>query len=112
MSEELEAFHKTNTWELVPLPPGVRPVSCKWIYKVKTKIDGSVDRYKARLVARGFTHEDGIDYKETFAPVAKMTSIRTIIASAAALERLLYQVDIKNAFLNGNLSEVIYMQPP
>src|SRR3954470_22331379 len=98
MSEELEAFRKTNTWELVPLPPGVRPVSCKWIYKVKTKADGSVDRYKARLVARGFTQEYGIDYEETFAPVAKMTSIRTIIASAAALKWPLYQMDVKNAF--------------
>ena len=73
MSEELEAFRKTHTWDLVPLPSGVQPVSCKWIFKIKTKADGSVDRYKARLVARGFTQEYGIDYEETFAPVAKMT---------------------------------------
>ena len=112
MSEELEAFRKTNTWDLVLLLPGVRPVSCKWMYKVKTKADRSVDRYKARLVARGFTQEHGIDYEETFAPVAKMTSIRTIIASAAALKWPLYQMDVKNAFLNGDLSEVVYMQPP
>src|SRR3954463_9120770 len=112
MAEELEAFHKMHTWDLVPLPPGVQLVSCKWIFKIKTKADGSVDRYKARLVARGFTQEYGIDYEETFAPVAKMTSIRTIIASAAALHWPLYQMDVKNAFLNGDLSEVIYMQPP
>src|SRR3954466_104128 len=103
MAEELEAFQKTHTWDLVPLPPGAHPVSCKWIYKVKTKADGSVDRYKARLVARGFTQEYGIDYEETFAPVAKMTSIRTIIDSAAALKWPLYQMDVKNAFLNDDL---------
>src|SRR5881628_2945075 len=112
MSEELEAFRMTQRCDLVPLPSGVQPVSCKWIYKIKTKADGSVDRYKARLVVRGFTQEYGIDYEETFAPVEKITSIRTIIASAAALKWSLYQMDVKNAFLNGDLSETVYMQPP
>ena len=84
MSEKLEAFRRTHTWDIVPMPHGANPVSCKWVYKIKTKADGSVERYKARLVARGFTQEYGIDYEETFAHVAKMTSIRTLIASAAS----------------------------
>ncbi|KAL6313610.1 hypothetical protein AAG906_006979 [Vitis piasezkii] len=87
--QELDALTKNHTWDLVPLPPGQSVVGCKWIYKIKTRSDGSVERYKARLVAKGFTQEYGIDYEETFAPM-----------------------DVKNAFLNGDLSEAIYMQPP
>ena len=69
MKEELDALHKTGTWDLVDLPPGKFAIGCKWIYKIKTRSDGTVDRYKARLVARGFTQEYGIDYEETFAPL-------------------------------------------
>ena len=112
MSEELEAFRRTHTWDIVPMPPGANPVSCKWVYKIKTKADGSVERYKARLVARGFTQEYGIDYEETFAPIAKVTPIRTLIASTAARKWPFYQMDVKNALLNSDLSEVVYMQPP
>ena len=112
MSEELEALQKTHTWDLVPLPEGKRAIGSRWVYKIKTKSDGSVERYKARLVAKGFTQEYGLDFEETFAPVAKMTTIRTLIAVAAVRKWNISQMDVKNAFLNGDLNEEVYMAPP
>jgi hypothetical protein len=112
MSEELTALEGTGTWDLVPLPPHSVPITCKWVYKVKTKSDGSVERYKARLVARGFQQTRGKDYDETFAPVAHMTSVRTLIAVAASQSWKISQMDVKNAFLHGDLHEEVYMHPP
>ncbi|WKA10719.1 hypothetical protein VitviT2T_028279 [Vitis vinifera] len=112
MKEELDALTKNHTWDLVTLPPGQSVVGCKWIYKIKTRSDGSIERYKARLVAKGFTQEYGIDYEETFAPVARISSVRAFLAVAAARKWDLFQMDVKNAFLNGDLSEEVYMQPP
>ncbi|KAK8933736.1 hypothetical protein KSP39_PZI015982 [Platanthera zijinensis] len=112
MTLELQAFHRTHTWDIVPCPPGVIPVSCKWIFKIKTRPDGSIERHKARLVARGFSQEHGIDYDETFAPVARMTTVRTLLAVAAARNWPLHQMDVTNAFLHGDLTEVVYMAPP
>ena len=82
-------------------------MSCKWIYKIKTKFDGSVDQHKARLITQGFTQDYGIDYDETFALVAKITSIRTLLTLAAAHQWSLYQMDVKSAFMNGDLSEIV-----
>uniref|UniRef100_A0A2N9IJ59 Uncharacterized protein n=1 Tax=Fagus sylvatica TaxID=28930 RepID=A0A2N9IJ59_FAGSY len=112
MADELDALHKTHTWDMTTLPPGKSAVGCKWVYKIKTRADGSVERYKARLVARGFTQEYGIDYEETFAPVARLTSVRSLLAVAAVRHWPLFQMDVKNAFLNGDLLEEVYMQPP
>ncbi|RVX23720.1 Retrovirus-related Pol polyprotein from transposon TNT 1-94 [Vitis vinifera] len=112
MKEELDALTKNHTWDLVTLPPGQSVVGCKWIYKIKTRSDGSVERYKAHLVAKCFTQEYGIDYEETFAPVARISSVRALLAVAAAHKWDLFQMDVKNAFLNGDLSEEVYMQPP
>jgi hypothetical protein len=112
MAEELAALERTGTWDLVPLPSHARPITCKWIYKVKTRSDGTLERYKALLVARGFQQEHGRDYDETFAPVAHMTTIRTLLAVASARHWNISQLDVKNAFLNGELHEEVYMRPP
>jgi len=112
MSEELAALDRTGTWEIVPLPSHAVPITCKWVFKIKTKSDGSLERYKARLVARGFQHTQGRDYEETFAPVAHMTTVRTMIAVAASRSWTISQMDVKNAFLHGELHEEVYMHPP
>jgi len=105
MSEELAALDRTGTWEIVPLPANVVPITCKWVFKIKTKSDGSIQRYKARLIARGFQQTRGRDYDETFAPVAHMTTVRTMIAVAASRSWTISQMDVKNAFLHGDLHE-------
>ena len=109
MKKELDALSKNHTWDLVTLPPEKSVVGCKWIYKIKTCSNGSIKRYKTRLVAKGFTQEYGIDYEETFAPVARISSVRALLAVAAVSKWDLFQIDVKNAFLNGNLSEEVYM---
>ena len=98
--------------DLVDLPSGKSAIDCKWVYKIKTRSDGTVDRYKARLVSRGFTQEYEIDYEETFAPVARLSSVRTLIVVSVARKWLLFQMDVKNAFLNGELSEEVDMKLP
>ena len=97
---------------MTTLPLGKSTIGCKWVYKIKTWANRSVERYKARLVARGFTQEYDIDYEETFAPIARLTSVRSLLAVAVIRHWPLFQMDVKNAFLNGDLLEEIYMQPP
>uniref|UniRef100_A0A2N9IT58 Integrase catalytic domain-containing protein n=1 Tax=Fagus sylvatica TaxID=28930 RepID=A0A2N9IT58_FAGSY len=112
MEEEIHALKQNQTWDLVPKPKDVKPISCKWVYKVKTRADGSIERYKARLVARGFSQQYGLDYDETFSPVAKITTIRVLLALAASKSWKLWQMDVKNAFLHGELDREIYMEQP
>ncbi|CAA6664100.1 unnamed protein product [Spirodela intermedia] len=112
MDVEMEALQKNHTWDLVPLPAGKKAVGCKWVYTPKFDADGSLERYKARLVAKGYTQSYGIDYLETFAPVAKLNTVRILIALAAKLIWEIHQFDVKNAFLYGELEEEVYMTIP
>lgn len=112
MHKELKALEKNDTWEITNLPKGKKPVGSKWVYKTKLKPHGSVDRLKARLVAKGYHQTPGIDYHDSFSPVAKLVTIRLFITITAAKGWFLHQLDIHNAFLHGTLKEEIYMLPP
>ena len=112
MNEEMKSLQENNTWELVDRPPGKKLVGCRWVYTVKYKADGTIERFKARLVAKGYTQTYGIDYTETFAPVAKINTVRVLLSLAANLGWPLQQYDVKNAFLHGELSEEVYMELP
>jgi transposase InsO family protein len=112
MNEEIKSMKDNNVWDLVPLPEGVKPIGCKWIFKTKRDSKSDVEKYKARLVAKGFTQKEGIDYKETFSPVSSKDSFRIIMALVAHFNLELHQMDVKTAFLNGNIDETIYMLQP
>ncbi|XP_074352394.1 uncharacterized protein LOC141691563 [Apium graveolens] len=112
MNAELEALEENQTWVITPLPPGQQTIGSKWLYKTKLNPDGSILKYKASLVILGCKQQYGIDYHETFAPVAKMTTIRTLLAVAAMQGWHTIQMDVTNAFLHGELSETVYMSLP
>ena len=103
---------QTKTWELTDLPKGCKPISSKWIFKKKLRADVSIDQYKARLVIRGFDQRKGIDYFDTYSPITKIATIRASIALAAIFDLVVHQMDVKTAFLNGDLEEEIYMTQP
>ncbi|KAK0577350.1 hypothetical protein LWI29_031736 [Acer saccharum] len=112
MQSEIESMFDNKVWSLVDLPKGIKPIGCKWVYKRKIGMDGKVETFKARLVAKGYTQKEGIDYEETFSPVAMLKSIRILLSIAASLDLEIWQMDIKTAFLNGSLDESIYMMQP
>jgi hypothetical protein len=105
MTEEYQSIIKNDVWEIVPRSKSKDVVSSKWLYKIKHAADGSIEKHKARFVAHGFSQKEGIDYEETFAPVARYTSIRTIIALAGKMKWKLHQMDVKTTFLNGVIEE-------
>ena len=114
MEEEMSSLYKNDTWDLVKLPTDRKAIGCKWVFKVKegSSENGSDIRFKARLVAKGFAQRKGMDYNEIFSPVVRHTSIRILLAIVAAENMELEQMDVKTAFLHGELEEDIYMAQP
>jgi hypothetical protein len=112
MIEEYQSIMKNEVWEIVPKPKNKDVVSSRWLFKIKHAVDGSIEKYKARFVAHGFSQKEGIEYEETFALVAIYTSIRTIIALAAKMKWKLHQMDVKTTFLNGVIEEEVYIEQP
>ena len=112
MGKEIKSLKDNKVWELTTLTPGKKGIGCKWVYKVKTNSDGSIEHYKARLVARGFDQKFGSDYDETFCPVVRLESLRTLIALSSQRGLELHHVDVQTAFLNGSLQEDMYMEQP
>ena len=113
MNEEMKSMKDNDVWDLVPLLEGAKPIGCKWIFKTKKDSKGgNVERYKTRLVAKGFIQKEGIDYKETFSPVSSKDSFRIIITLVTHFNLELYQMDVKTTFLNGDIDETIYMVQP
>jgi hypothetical protein len=112
MKAELEAIHENDTWTFSDLPKGYRAIGLKWVFKVKRDPAGNILKHKARLVAKGYAQRQGIDYDEVFAPVARMESVRVLIALAAQGGWELHHMDVKSAFLNGDLSEHVFVHQP
>ena len=112
INDEMDSIISNHTWEIVELPPGSKPIGCKWIFKRKYHTDGTLQTFKARLVAKGFRQKEGIDYFDTYAPVARITSIRILFALASIHNLYIHQMDVKTAFLNGDLNEEVYMEQP
>jgi hypothetical protein len=111
MAAEIQALKANHTWTLQPLPSSKTLIGCKLEFKTKFRVDGSIERHKARLVAKGYTQVEGLDYHDTFAPVAKLVTVRCVVATAAARHWHLFQLDVHNAFLHGDLDEDVYMTP-
>jgi hypothetical protein len=112
MEEEYAALLANHTWDLVPRPPDNNVITCKWLFRHKLTSDGSLDRYKARWVLRGFTQRPGVDYDETFSPVIKFATARAVLSLALSRNWVIHQLDVKNAFLHGTLTETIYCSQP
>ena len=112
MVEEMDALSSNGTWELVTLPPSKSPVGCRWVYTMKLGLDDQVDRLKAHLVAKGYIQQYGLDYYDTFSPVTKIASVRLLLSMAVMCSCPLFQLDIKNDFLRGDLAKKVYMEQP
>ncbi|KAK4383544.1 Retrovirus-related Pol polyprotein from transposon RE1 [Sesamum angolense] len=111
MDNELDALKKNNTWTVTPLPPNERAIGCRWIFKLKLNADGLVNTHKASLLAKGYNQVEGIDYIDSFSPIAKAVTVRVLLVVATSFHWHLCHVDVNNAFLHGNLEEKIYMIP-
>jgi hypothetical protein len=112
MDSEIQVLQCNDTCHLIPLVKGANIIDCRWVYKIKRKLDGTIDRYKARLVAKGFKQRYGVDYEDNFTPVVKPATIRLVLSMAISQGWSLRQLDVHNALLNGVLEEVVYMKQP
>jgi hypothetical protein len=112
MESEIESMHDNQVWNLVDPIDGVRPISCKWVFRKKTDQDGNVHFYKARLMVKGFKQIHGVDYDETFSPIMMLKSVRILLAIVTYFDYEIWQMDVKTAFLNGNQTEDVYMTQP
>nr|GFA21975.1 zinc finger, CCHC-type [Tanacetum cinerariifolium] len=112
IDDEIGSIMKNNTWVLSDLPPSCKHLGCKWIFKKKMKVDGTIDKFKARLVIQGFRQKEGIDYFDTYAPVARITTNRLLLALVAIQNLVIHQMDVKTTFLNGDLDKEVYMKQP
>jgi hypothetical protein len=112
MTEEYQSIINNEVWEIVPRPKSKDVVSSKWLFKIKHDDDGTIEKYKARFVAHGFSQKEGIDYEETFSPLSRYTSIKTIISLAAKMKWKLHQMDLKTTLLNGVIEEEVYIEQP
>ena len=112
VNDDMDSIMRNKTWKLVDLPPRSKPIGCKWIFKKKMKVDGTIDKFKARLVVKGFIQKEGIDYFDTYAHVARISTIRVLIALDYIYKLQIHQMDVKTAFLNGELEEEICMKQP
>ena len=105
-------MHSNQVWDLVKVLNDIKPVGCKWVYKRKRRIDGKFETFKARLVPKGYTQKEGIDYEETFSPIAMLKPVKIHLSIATHYDYEIWQMDVKTTFLNGNLEEEIYMVQP
>ena len=112
MLEEMKVIEKNETWQLIDPPPGCRPINLKWVYKVKRDELGAIVKHKARLIARGFVQHEGIDFDEVFVPVARIESVRLLLALAAAKDWRIHHLDVKSTFLNSELTETVFVRQP
>ena len=112
VNDEMKSLISNKPWKLVDLPPGCKTIGCKWVLRKKLKSDGSIDKYKARVVAKGFKQLEGLEFFDTLYPVTRITSISLLVAMAAIFYLQIHQMDVKIAFLNGDLNEEIYMDQP
>ncbi|GJY79878.1 retrovirus-related pol polyprotein from transposon TNT 1-94 [Tanacetum coccineum] len=112
MQDEIHEFDRLDVWELVPPPDCAKIIALKWIYKVKLDEYGDVLKNKARVVAKGFCQEEGLDFEESFTPVARLEAIRIFLANVASKNMTVYQMDVETAFLNGELKEEVYVSQP
>ena len=109
MNEKIKSMKDNDVWDIVPLLESAKHIGCKWIFKTNRDSEGNIERYKAHLIAKGFTQKEGIDYKGTFSPVSSKDSFRTIMALVAHFDLELHQMNVKTAFLNGDIDETIYV---
>ena len=112
MKDELDSTKSNEVWDLVELPKGAKAIGCKWVYKTKRDSLGNIERYKVRLVAKGFTQKEGIDYIETFSPVSQKDSLHIVLGLFPHLDLELQQMDVKTTFLNSGLEDEVYMKQP